>query len=212
MNITEKLSLVSEKLEELRKEDNTLSLFGASRHQYKLNKVIDEKQVHQFEVSHQITLPDEYRAFILEIGDGGAGPYYGLQRLEDSLFEDLDYKVEGEFVNPSIPFPFDSAWNMEFQGDDEDDDAYREFQERYFSSEWETGVLRLSNFGCGAFLNLVVNGKEKGNMWVDDRRSDGGIYPDSFFEQTTRTSFLDWYLLWLNHSLIKLKNTKAAYQ
>lgn len=95
---------------------------------------------------------------------------------------------------------------MEFEGEDDDEAAYEKFEEEYFSDKWETGILRLCNYGCGVSLNLVVNGLEKGNIWVDDRGNDGGIYPDPYFEQKERTKFLDWYLLWLNLSLSELKN------
>jgi hypothetical protein len=37
----------------------------------------------QFEKHHNITLPDDYRRFILQAGNGGAGPHYGLLPLEN---------------------------------------------------------------------------------------------------------------------------------
>lgn len=204
MDFNEKINLICAKLSELRKVDCKFDTFGASSHKYQMNEKLSEDEICDFEQKHLITLPDEYGAFLKNVGNGGAGPYYGLQTLEDSLFADLDYKRSGEFVNPSIPFPFQEPWNMEFEGNEEDEEAYKKFEKEYFSEKWETGVLRICNFGCGVSLNLVVNGSEKGNIWVDDRGSDGGIYPDPYFEQTERTPFLDWYLLWLNMSLSEL--------
>lgn len=203
MNIDKQINCIVEKLSKLKKKDRKFNIFGASQHKYTINEKLSEEQLEAFEKKHSIALPIEYRTFLRDVGNGGAGPYYGLQTLEDSLFIDLDYKRPGEFVNPSIPFPFNEAWNMEFEGNEEDDIAYEKFSEEYYSDKWETGVLRICNYGCGISLNLVVNGQEKGNIWVDDRGNDGGIYPDSFYGQTGRTSFLDWYTLWLNLSLKK---------
>ncbi len=63
------------------------------------------------------------------------------------------------------------------------------------------GALRISNFGCGVSLNLIVNGKEYGNIWADDRCNDQGIYPDPYYKKSGRIQFLDWYEYWLNDSL-----------
>lgn len=210
MNISDKLSLIRTNLSELIELDRKLDVFGASSHKYQLNEKLREEDVSSFEKKFSITLPEEYRSFLKRIGNGGAGPYYGLQSLEDSLYADLDFKRPGEFVNPSIAFPFQKSWNMEFTGDEEDEDAYEAFQREYFSEKWETGILRVCNYGCGVSLNLVVNGSEKGNIWVDDRGNDGGIYPDPYFEQTGRTSFLDWYLLWIDTSLKELRSEKIT--
>ena len=207
MNIEEKILLIQSKLEELSKLDKGYEIFGASDHKYHLNQKLEELDVASFEKQNSISLPQEYRKFILEVGNGGAGPYYGLQTMEDSLYADLDFKRTGEFVNPSIPFPFIEPWNMAYEGDEDNETAYEEFQNMYFSEKWETGLLRICNYGCAVSLNLVVNGPEKGNIWVDDRGSDGGVYPDSYFGQDERTSFLDWYILWLDSSLKELENS-----
>lgn len=206
MNINEKINLIKEQLEKLRSLDKTCELFGASRHEYQPNEKLTEDEIQSFENRFSIHLPEEYRAWLLQIGNGGVGPYYGLERLEDSLFADLDRRTKGGFVNPSIPFPLEDAWNMEFDGDENSEAEYEAFENEYFSEKWDSGLLRICNFGCGVSMNLIVNGKEKGNIWVDDRCNDQGIYPDVYFGQTGRTSFLDWYLMWLESSLKDLGN------
>ncbi len=210
MNIEKKIGDIRRKLSLLCRKDKGLKVFGASRHQYKLNSILSEEDIQNFEDRFSITLPEEYRKFLLCIGNGGAGPYYGLETLEDSLYADLDYKHPNEFVNPSIEFPFTAPWNMKFEADEKDDTAYKDFEKEYFSEKWETGILRLCNYGCGVYLNLVVNGKEKGHIWVDDRGNDGGIYPDIFFDQEERTTFLDWYLLWLDRSINEISGGKIT--
>ena len=66
------------------------------------------------------------------------------------------------------------------------------------------GTIKLSNFGCGITMNLVVKGKEYGNVWVDDRCNDQGIYPDLYSGNKERIEFLDWYEFWLDQSFKKI--------
>src|SRR5512142_2282534 len=52
--------------------------FGATSHLFLLNPPLPEADVISFERRHKVSLPDDYRRFITEIGNGGAGPYYGV--------------------------------------------------------------------------------------------------------------------------------------
>jgi hypothetical protein len=201
MNIHAKILFVKQSLTKLKALDKTYSVFGSERHKYLLNNALEESEVSALENKHNIRLPEDYRRFITEIGNGGAGPYYGLETIEDSLFIDLDYKRENEYLNPAEPFLLTQKWNMEFTGDSSNEQEYQVFEKEYFKDSWVNGLLRICNFGCGVSLNLVVNGAEYGTIWVDDRGSEGGIFPDPYFGQSERTQFLDWYILWLNKSL-----------
>lgn len=201
MNTDEKILHIRQTLSLLQALDPDYRVFGANKHRYLLNPVLSEADVRAFEQQHHVALPEGYRRFLTEIGNGGAGPYYGLETLHDSLFLDLDRKIEHAYGDPSKPFLLTERWNMTFSGDDDDMQAYAAFEEEYSQPVRVDGLLRICNFGCGVALNLVVNGAEYGTIWVDDRASDGGIYPDPYFEQTGRTQFLDWYLLWLGRAL-----------
>ena len=53
-------------------------IFGADAHGFILNPRLREIEVAAFEEKHRISLPADYRHFITEIGNGGAGPYYGV--------------------------------------------------------------------------------------------------------------------------------------
>ncbi len=189
-----------ERLASLKKLDSKKSIFGARSHKYRLNKVLGDAEVALFENQHGILLPEDYREFLLHIGNGGAGPYYGLQTLESSLFSDLDRQEENEKIDPSGIFQFSEPWNLDYEGDPDDESAYEEFEKEYYDPKWDNGMLRICNYGCGISLNLVVNGDEYGNIWVDDRCNDGGFYPDPYFSQTTRSTFIQWYNLWLDAS------------
>lgn len=197
-----RIERIKEKLGKLKQEDAALQVFGASSHLYELNPVKEEKELLAFEKKYNIRLPEGYRDFLLHIGNGGAGPYYGLQKLEDGLYDDLDRKEEDCLIDPSVEFPHTEPWNMEFP-DNGTDEEYSTRDEIYFSTKWTSGVLRICNFGCGIFINLVVKGQEYEYIWVDDRCSNNGIYPDHYFGNNEKIDFLSWYELWLDQSLKK---------
>ena len=189
------ISRIIKKLNSLKKKDTQFTAFGSETHQYKLNKAKSENELLEFEETYGIKLPDGYRAFLKRIGNGGAGPYYGLEPLENSTSDDLDRPSVKDWIDPSKPFKLIEAWNE----NGEEETAFDE--EEYFSKELLNGVLKISNFGCGISLILIVNGAEYGNIWVDDRGNDQGIYPDPYFKNNGRINFLDWYEYWLNISL-----------
>ena len=73
--------------------------FGEEKHGFRLNPPLSEWQVRDFEDRHGIRLPEGYRLFLLHLGDGGAGPYYGLHPLSRAL--DLaDEPTEGDLARP----------------------------------------------------------------------------------------------------------------
>ncbi len=210
--MNEQLERIKTKLKELRQLDKDFSLFGSPRHQYRLNPTLSLEKITQFEQTHKIKLPKEYVQFITEVGNGGAGPFYGLEPFENVLFDDLDYKRSNSLLNPSKPFLHTEPWNLEFQptvDDDEDEEKYEKqrqlFEEVYYKKEQMNGVIAICNFGCAVSLNLVVNGEEYGNIWTDDRGSDGGIRPSHELGNKEKLTFLNWYELWLNNSIEEIK-------
>lgn len=194
---------IKEKLNKLKRKDSGRVIFGASKHRYKFFRTKTEAELIDFEERFKIRLPESYRIFIKEIGNGGGGPYYGLEQLEAGIFSDLDYKNEAGYIDPSKEFLFTEAWNLDLNEMAEGED-YSQREEVYYDNKWANGLLRICNFGCGVSINLVVNGIEYGNIWVDDRCNDGGIYPDHYFGNTEKIDFLTWYELWLDQSLKEL--------
>ncbi|ENV18064.1 SMI1/KNR4 family protein [Acinetobacter guillouiae] len=200
--MNEQLQKIQQKLEQLKALDIHCTLFGANRHQYRLNPCLSLDVIEQFESSYQIQLPKDYVAFLTQLGNGGAGPYYGIEPFEKVLFTDLDYPNNDNLLHPNLAFPHTQPWNEFFEPtcDEEDEEEYeRQYSE--FHQHQMDGVLAICNYGCGVSLNLVVNGAECGHIWIDDRANDGGIYPSHEFGNTDRIPFLDWYELWLDLSL-----------
>lgn len=195
-DLQEQINRIKEKLATLKSLDTNLSSFGVQKHKYELNPTISESEIEDFEKTYQISLPLGYREFLKQVGNGGAGPYYGLESLEDSRYVDLDYKGDN-FVDISQPFMLSDYWNPIQEIDNQEE--YEAYQEEYMHDKWINGMIKLSNFGCGVFIHLVVNGNEYGNIWVDDRGNDAGIYPDYYLSKDDqRIDFLSWYEAWLD--------------
>lgn len=182
------------------------SVFGSSSHRYKLHPKLSEDELAAFEARHSIVLPEEYRDYLKEMGNGGAGPAYGILRLQDWATE-LDVQSP-KFL--STPFPYTTPWNAERPGD-VDDDSYHEsevfmaWEKEYYDNKHITGSIRLSHYGCAIYYFLVVTGEEKGFVWVDDRANDYGLYSAVSQKTKEKMSFSVWYHEWLRESLAHSK-------
>jgi hypothetical protein len=130
-------------------------------------------------------LPADYRAFLLRIGNGPMGPYYGLTGF--------DLSRDPNSLRRCFPFSRVQADQAEFarrNGTDADPLYFEDGQEDY-------GSLHLGEMGCGGYCLLAVNGDAFGYVWsswdtgVSLLTRDGG----------TPHSFLTWYEHWLDVSL-----------
>ena len=206
----ERLQSIRARLQELLRLDPDFELFGADSHRYQLAPPLPEEEIRAFETLHGIQLPEDYRAFLLQIGSSGAGPFYGLKPLGDA--EHLDEPSVDVF---SSSFPLREWFDLR--------SPHNLSDAQVFSNRWVGGTLCLSHVGCGMFDLLVVSGDERGHIWEDARCNDYGIFPLALNRegvgksqedaqlftiaetQTERTSFLDWYEWWLDWSVEEAK-------
>jgi hypothetical protein len=193
---------IKNKIEELKELDLNLTVFGADSHQYLFNSKIDENELCLFEEKHNIAIPKDYRIFLKKFGNGGCGPDNGLFRLEVGIYDiPLNIK-QSKIIALKNEFRFESYWNLE--GFSENN--YDVWEDEYDQLKWSDGMLRIGHLGCGIYSNLVLNGKEKGNIWIDSRTNENGIYPANYYNKRTKNDFLSWYLYWLESSIKNLKN------
>ncbi|WP_052483628.1 SMI1/KNR4 family protein [Flavobacterium sp. MEB061] len=209
------MTIEKEKILQLKKIDGNgffkikpFKLFGSKIHKYKLNNCLGEAEIEEFEKFHNIKLPTDYRNFIKHIGNGGVGPALGLYKLKDW---NLELEIENDnFLKTK--FPYTEKWNSDFNGNTEDEkfmdsEEFECWEQDYYNEKHVFGSIRVCHYGCAIYFFLVVSGVEKGNVWVDDRANDQGIYPLST-ENNNRYNFTEWYNEWLDQSLIKLKVNK----
>ncbi|HEY2701315.1 MAG TPA: SMI1/KNR4 family protein [Pseudonocardiaceae bacterium] len=174
---------VRPRLAELAAADPECTAFGVSRHRYQLGPALSESEVAAFEQSYGITLPAEYREFVRRVGNGGAGPCYGLYQLDGA---ELVEQNREDWLRPehfATPFPHTEFWNPNSPELTMTDDEY-------FDPKWDTGSIIIDHYGCGHFYRLIVTGPARGQVWFDGRASDEGLTPGP--------DFTTWYLDWLN--------------
>ena len=165
----QEIKKLKELLQRLETEDKNLRVFGASGHKYKLRPTLSKSELQEFEQTYQVKLPEDYRFFLKEIGNGGAGPGYGLYPLS---------KTTDNF-RPDVPFslaslsPLTDGW----QSIPLIDDAL------------VPGIIEIETRGCAHATYLVVNGDTYGTIWncwsIDE------ILP-------TGLSFSAWYWQWVD--------------
>lgn len=187
----EKISKLKARLDELREADSAFQVFGAESHRYHTSIPMTEEEVLAFEKQHEIVLPEEYRTFLLTMEREGAGPYYGLYPPTGYSYE-LE-NVKSNFL--SLPFPHQEPWIV---AEDDMDQSVLDEEHNYFGNYWVQGAMGLCHYGCGVYFLLVVTGQVCGQIWADDRVSDGGVYPIA-------KDFLTWYEEWLEQSFTELR-------
>lgn len=157
-------------------------VFGASKHQFLFNPVASAAQVIAWETQNQLSLPEGYRRFILEIGDGGAGPCYGIRQG----FTPNPLSVSADEVRlchlPSV-FVTSETLNELPEPTDEDDMPHLR------------GNLMLFEIGCGAEGVLVMNGPMRGHVCLTG-------YSDCLSGFDSPSLFLDYYEAWQQRVLL----------
>jgi hypothetical protein len=215
------------RLQTLKRLDLDCSCFAAKAHWYDLNPPLSEEEVAQVEAKHHCRFPDEYRRFITEIGNGGAGPAYGVFPLgmQDEFHGlagwDAAFQLIGDL---SKPFPREHAWNL--PGDfwaqhpnptadtpvDEEDRMNevwdRKLETQYYATSIMDGAIPICHEGCALRNWLVVTGPLAGTVWRDLRADYKGIEP-FLNEDGTRMGFNDWYLHWVEQSIRQVTESQA---
>ena len=198
-------------LARLRELDPDLQQFGALDHEYRLRPVLSEQEIEAFEQEHGLALPADYRQFLSHVGNGGAGPYYGLVPLAawrpelmlvGSYVEfegDRPVLVDGKAriidlgsrpeidrpADPSRPFLLEGPWPRR------DSDVLPAKDAHPLD-----GCTLLSEIGDGYQCFLVITGPRAGEVWEDFTHGEA-------FEaiRPTGSTFLTWYEQWIDTTI-----------
>lgn len=196
---------IRELVREAAKTDKNCEIFGSKQHKYRLNPVASLEKIREFEQRYHIKLPEEYVFFLTKVGNGGAGPYYGLYSLEqlDRYNEYLDNSgaddslTQYTFINKNMTI---EEWNTKIE-ELEDDDKYD-----FVMNQICNGVLVIGTQGCTYDNLLMCSGSETGKIVYIDWNLDAG-YPPFF----TGISFLDWYETYFREIIANHKVTSYGY-
>ena len=141
----------------------------------KMGAVLSEKQILDFEERCHIQLPQAYRIFLQEVGNGCI------------MVDDFPLKIleEIEVKDLSQPFMLEDAWLWE-----EDDELTEQELDEKIELMVYNGEIELISIGDGMSYNLIVSGKCRGEVW---NFTDVGVQPCC-----ERQDFLGWFELWLD--------------
>jgi hypothetical protein len=206
MNNLTQIERIKIKLRLAKNTDPFFENFGSKSHQYQLNKPLSIEEVEKFENKYKITLPQCYKSFLTEIGNGGieyqnsvvgnsgAGPYYGIFGLghvyhfiTDPTLKYLENEV---YFNSKIT---EKEWFKNMPDHISDEDYDKEIAKAY------SGILIIGFAGCSNFYGIILNGDDTGRVV---HTYDEMQYCPHFVEQE---NFLDFYENWLD-TIISGKN------
>ncbi len=192
-------------LEQAQRMDPQLKMFGASSHQYRLGSPVDLKFVLSIEEEYHFRLPEDYVQFITEVGDGGAGPGYGLYPFgyyRTEVKSAKEAKARETYLHglgrELQLLPIEPEWVEDFCISKEE---YKKNSEIYFrgnrgSFDWHNGILygpygffHLGTYGCGRDFGLITAGERYGQVFI--------YGTEGAFELET-SSFQAFYQNWLD--------------
>ena len=196
---SDQIQRIKDKLPQAKKADESLKVFGADSHKYQLKEPVTAAEVAKFEEKYGVNLPDCYKSFILQVGNGGisyaksaAGPFYGIypfgENVNGLIYDDTEkYLKNNCVIYPGIS---DQDWGVLTAKIDGDDDISDEDYEKELGKIFG-GILPIGAQGCSFIHGIIINGAHKGrivNLSLDRQT------PRFTFEH----NFLDWYERWLD--------------
>ena len=156
-------------LEAARIADAGRKVFGAEKHQYRWNPPALPSEVEELEKTLGVSLPEEYRGFLLQAGNGGAGPAYGLFSVQE-IPGWMDWPLEPE--EPPVLSP------------------ERDAEDLPTDENWRRGCIPIGSQGDTYFTALMLTGPYRGRVVYWEWEGSWVFFPE---ERT----FLDWYQRWL---------------
>ncbi|MFE1793654.1 SMI1/KNR4 family protein [Streptomyces sp. NPDC059525] len=142
-----------------------------------LGPALTETQISDFEDTHGVRLPEEFRQFLTRIGHGGYGPTYGLLPMER-------WVGRGGMGQPAESFPIVPDVDVP-TGPDDRGDLVGSFP----------GTITVVYRGCSDFTLLVVTGPGRGRLVEVNAE---GFFAPRFYADS---DFLSWYERWLDFVL-----------
>lgn len=178
---------IHERLALLGAIDRGRVVFGAHTHGYRLGAALSEAEVAAREAKLGVPLPADYRAFLLQVGAHGAGPYYGLSSFEDQDAWRAAHVAAGTPADPTSRFPRTR-------------DTFPP------SDAWLSldGLVLLADQGCGHQSLLVVTGEARGEVWTGSDFGNGDLGPGDLGHGRLvpeARDFGSWYGAWLDRAL-----------
>jgi hypothetical protein len=193
--LVRRLARVAAKLAEARADG--ARTHGEREHRFRLLPPLTEPEVWAYEERNGIRLPEDYRLFITRLGNGGAGPYYGVQPLDPAV-------RDPQIAQPYLFGPDDLcasyglvdlgplAWRHELMRNDHQDGYWEQTAGAVWLCRQEQARWAYHEYGEPWTL-LVVSGAGHGRL-VTIERDEGRFAPIYH----PAPDFLGWYEEWLD--------------
>jgi len=190
MNYAAQIKRIKTKLLIAKKADKEFKVFGSRSHKYTHRTIASYDEIVAFETKYNVTLPECYKSFMLNIGSG-VGPYYGVWDLGSAIHSLIEnpkdyFSVENKCMNLAN---YDE-WFKVIEKIEEDDEISDEEYDQELN-EIFAGILPIGTAGCTSVIGLILVGKDKGKVahLTTDLHMPSITYEDNF---------LDWYERWLD--------------
>ncbi len=152
--------------------DRGEGVFGAFMHHYQMNETLTDEKLSSFEKQYRFEMPEEYKAYLKLVSNGGVGPFYGMYTLENSVIAlNSDSNDGGSFINYLQKNP--DHFSKQFPVTDEQVNDYLLKKISNPSATLDPikldinagGYVFISEYGCGGYYIMPVNGNGAGEIW-----------------------------------------------
>lgn len=163
--------------------DMEYKLFGSWAHAHIFKPVLNESELAAWEEIMQINLPEDYKTYLTKLGNGGAGPAYGISPFHLPLYEHLKVSSIYSDENAKLFNKVAQEW-FELSNTDEEELyeqykqnspqeqklSFNEWEEQFFDKYYDeleqklmnNGQLFIANQGCSIDIYMILNGTERG--------------------------------------------------
>ena len=195
------------------------SPFGGNYvHMHLFRPVVDQEELELWEESIGITLPEDYRCYLTCLGNGGAGPHYGILPFHFLLRD--EYQKEAvytwgqeqrfhELAKRRYEYELQDTFTLyeEYRSHTPEVEQmdYNQFEEMLWKKEehevyeplYEPGLLSVCDPGCSGDIGLLLNGSHRG--YVSGISQEGYFHhlvPNFSLVQEMRswTPFADFFM------------------
>jgi uncharacterized protein (TIGR02996 family) len=134
-------------------------------HPYTPERCLTEQELKAWETVYGVTLPEEYRLFLREVGDGGRQP----GSYCDFVIHPLAGLRGGQSAATPFPVTFDRLrkrfLELETRGRPADGVLFPELSDYWEEVDQPPGCLVFGQYPCADALFLVTAGELRGSVW-----------------------------------------------
>ncbi|MBK8015146.1 MAG: SMI1/KNR4 family protein [Deltaproteobacteria bacterium] len=151
----------------------------------RVNRPIAESELARFEAESGVAIPADYRAFLLNVANGGKEPCRLVPLAGWCWCYWIEHPKPKMAAEPCVITP--DAYH---QGEHWLEKAkVPDWESRWDRNEWDPmfGTIAIAEIGCGLFFSMIMTGPFRGRIfsWGDHALNPPYVYPEG--------SFAEWF-------------------